>query len=273
MESEKDWDSTKQKFSLNRKNAGLYAATLIANGDIDKLEPFLDLAIMKYPDEADLMNARKQVDFYKEKPRTQIAGLSLEEKSQLKLQELFPAYLAYKAKADTETTKLIEVNIMELLEQVGNRLIYFPGQIEYLLALENLDLYERIRSSAESIIAAHRLKLFPNTVDNYELALAYRALAILSEKADDRSGAESYSKLAYEQILKMRSFWIEEDIVVYRRILKITSRKTKLGYVLPHYIYILRENFTPLEPLPTAVEEVEGISVPTSSEPTASVER
>lgn len=257
MESEKDWDMNKGKLKLGVKNSVLYAAALVANGEVFKLAPFLDLAMDKYPKDADLRQMQKQLDIYREKTAGNIEGLTEEEKTQLKLLDLFVVYYSMRGAGDTEGMVLLKDKLLPMIEKVSNRLVYFPGQLEYLLEFEDSSLNEKLRMSAQEIITRNQTKLFPTTTDNYELALAYRALAVLAGREEKKDEAESYYKLSYNEILKMRSYWIEEDIVIYRRILKITSRHTKLGYILPQYILILREKFKPNE----AVSEPELLPV------------
>ncbi len=266
METEKDWDMSKGKLKLGAKNAVLYTAALIANGEVSKLAPFVDLALDKYPKDPDLRYAQKQLDFFQEKPASTIEGLTEEEKAQLRILDLFPVYFSMKGAGDLEGAKLLEERLLEFINKVSNRFVYFPGQIEYLLEFEDESLYERVRTSAQTIIANQQTKLFPTTEDNYELALAYRALAILAQRAGSAAEAESYFKLSYNEVLKMRSYWVVEDLIINKPIMKTRARHTKLGYVLPQYIYILRERFKPIE---TAVVEPvasgEGISIPTTS--------
>jgi|GEM_PF-3479722 len=247
METEKDIDMYKGKLKLGQKNAVLYAAALLANGEVLRLAPYLELAREKYPKNIDLREMQKQLDIYREKAENEIEALSDEERSQIRLLDLFMVYYSMKGAGDQEGCDLLKVNLMAKINKVSNRLIYFPGQIEYLLELQDPSLYDRVRSDAQEIITKNQSKLFPTSVDNYELALAYRALAILAEREEKSDEAESYYKLSYNEVLKMRSYWIEEDIMVYRRILKMTSRRTKLGYVLPQYIMILRERFKPAQ--------------------------
>lgn len=254
MEAEKDWDATKNKFSLNRQNTELYAATLAANGDITKLEEFLPLATKKYPNNPELTKAAKQIALLKGKQADSIPGLEYEDMAHLKILNLFVAYFGYK-NSDPQTAQAIKDTLLQLIDKVSNRLIYFPGQIEYLLDFKDPSLYPKVREIAEGIITKQQAILFPNTIDNFELAIAYRALAIIAAREGASADAESYSKLCFDQTFKMRSFWIEEDIVVYRRILKITSRKTKLGFVLPQFIYLLQDNFLPITPAEAKVEE------------------
>ncbi len=271
METEKDWDMSKGKLKLGVKNSVLYTAALIANGETAKLASFVDLALDKYPKDPDLLYAQKQLDFFNEKAAARIEGLTEEEKAQMRILDLFPVYFSMKGAGDLEGAKLLEDRLLEFIDKVSNRFVYFPGQIEYLLEFEDESLYERVRTSAQAIIANQQTKLFPTTEDNYELALAYRALAILAQRAGSVAEAESYFKLSYNEVLKMRSYWVVEDLIINKPIMKTRARHTKLGYVLPQYIYILRERFKPVETAvvePVVEESAATISIPTSSEPT-----
>ena len=80
-------------------------------------------------------------------------------------------------------------------------------------------------------------------MDFYELASAYKSLAILSIKKNDLMKAKDYVKLAQFNIYKMKALWLEEDLKVYRPILKITQRHTQFGFVLPQWLLLLREEY------------------------------
>ena len=102
-----------------------------------------------------------------------------------------------------------------------------------------------IKTEAEAlkIISQKRKILFPKTHDFYELAMAYKTLAILSVEAKDIKNATKFIKLGKDYIYKMRSVWLEEDIIIEKPIMKTTERHTRFGFLIPQWIMLLRSEF------------------------------
>ena len=74
--------------------------------------------------------------------------------------------------------------------------------------------------------------------------MAYKALAVIKIQQEKLDEAKRFIKLAQNQILKMRSIWLVEDINVYHPILKIDERSTKFASLYPQYLIKLREEFS-----------------------------
>ncbi len=112
---------------------------------------------------------------------------------------------------------------------------YFDTSLNYLLNLSE--------SQALDLVKQNSKKLFPKTLDFYKVAMAYRALAISSVKTKDIKNATRFAKLAKGNIYKMRSIWLEEDIIVNNKLMKTSERSTKFAYVFPQWIMALRDEF------------------------------
>ena len=115
--------------------------------------------------------------------------------------------------------------------------------MDYLLELNSPESLKQAETLAWLVINKSKTKLFPNTLDHYEVASAYKALAVSSVKSNDIKQATKYIKLARENIYKMRSIWLIEDIIINRPILKTQSRSTIFGFALPEWIMLLRDEY------------------------------
>lgn len=233
VEAEKDIDWIKHKFKISPKICYLYAISLITVGDIERAEIFLDDAIIRHKKNQDLKYTRKQLSFFYQDYNHPELNYTKLETNHIELVKLMDNYLENK-NIDTKN------QILQLLGQTTNDLAYFPSRFEYLLAL---DEYQRAETEALASIKNLQGILFPKSMDLYHLGLAYRSLAIISAKENNLDQAYSFIKLAQQSIDKIRSVWIEEDIIVAHRILKTQERSTKFGFLIPQWIIGLREEF------------------------------
>lgn len=233
VEAEKDIDWIKHKFKISPKICYLYAISLITVGDIERAEIFLDDAIIRHKKNQDLKYTRKQLSFFYQDYNHPELNYTKLETNHIELVKLMDNYLENK-NIDTKN------QILQLLGQTTNDLAYFPSRFEYLLAL---DEYQRAETEALASIKNLQGVLFPKSMDLYHLGLAYRSLAIISAKENNLDQAYSFIKLAQQSIDKIRSVWIEEDIIVAHRILKTQERSTKFGFLIPQWIIGLREEF------------------------------
>lgn len=246
-ELEKFVQTVERQKDFNKEISEYYASVLIASGELGKLEKFLIKALEKHSKSSELKQAQKQLFFFK-KEYESVKDFTEEEKAQLKLMELFPEYLEAKqaSKPKSHLNKLLS-NIEAKLNNISNRLPYFPTKLEYLLELDieqpNSRYSQMIRDEATAIITNNRKKLFPKTLDFYELSHAYRALAVISYREKDIDSSMKFYKLAAMSISKMRSFWLEEDVRVWRPILKIEQRETRFSYVFLQWIIAQVEKF------------------------------
>lgn len=143
-------------------------------------------------------------------------------------------------KRHPKSTKLKEIKThiesFFVYQKQANRLLpYFDKELNYLLTLSE--------KQALDIIEANKKILFPKTLDFYKAAMAYRSLAILSIEKEDIKNATRFIKLGKENIFKMRSIWLDEDIIVENKLMKTRNRSTKFSYIFPQWIILLREEF------------------------------
>jgi len=222
----------RKKWDLSEENSHYYAIALLVDGKIDELKVFLASAQKKYPKSKNLENISNQIYYF-----TQEFKLTKPNpRADLHVQ-LIKKLENHKSESGTHTA-----NIIAEINQVEN-MIYFPTQIDYLIELNSQEGFSQAETQAWIIINSSKTKLFPNTLDHYELASAYKALAVLSVKADDIKQATKYIKLARENIYRMRSIWLIEDIIINRPILKTQTRTTVFGFALPQWIMLLRDEY------------------------------
>lgn len=222
----------RKKWDLSEENSHYYAISLLVDGKIDELKVFLNSAQKKYPKSKNLENISNQIYYF-----TQEFDRVKPNPPADKHIKLIKNIENYKNRSDRE-----EVQIIDEINQVTN-IIYFPTQMDYLLELNSQESLKQAETLAWLVINKSKTKLFPNTLDHYEVASAYKALAVSSVKSNDIKQATKYIKLARENIYKMRSIWLIEDIIINRPILKTQSRSTIFGFALPEWIMLLRDEY------------------------------
>jgi hypothetical protein len=222
----------RKKWDLSEENSHYYAISLLVDGKIDELKVFLNSAQKKYPKSKNLENISNQIYYF-----TQEFDRVKPNPPADKHIKLIKNIENYKSGSDRQ-----EAQIIDEINQVTN-IIYFPTQMDYLLELNSPESLKQAETLAWLVINKSKTKLFPNTLDHYEVASAYKALAVSSVKSNDIKQATKYIKLARENIYKMRSIWLIEDIIINRPILKTQSRSTIFGFALPEWIMLLRDEY------------------------------
>jgi len=222
----------RKKWDLSEENSHYYAISLLVDGKIDELKVFLNFAQKKYPKSKNLENISNQIYYF-----TQEFDRVKPNPPADKHIKLIKNIENYKSGSDRQ-----EAQIIDEINQVTN-IIYFPTQMDYLLELNSPESLKQAETLAWLVINKSKTKLFPNTLDHYEVASAYKALAVGSVKSNDIKQATKYIKLARENIYKMRSIWLIEDIIINRPILKTQSRSTIFGFALPEWIMLLRDEY------------------------------
>ena len=222
----------RKKWDLSEENSHYYAISLLVDGKIDELKVFLNFAQKKYPKSKNLENISNQIYYF-----TQEFDRVKPNPPADKHIKLIKNIENYKNGSDRQ-----EAQIIDEINQVTN-IIYFPTQMDYLLELNSQESLKQAETLAWLVINKSKTKLFPNTLDHYEVASAYKALAVSSIKSNDIKQATKYIKLARENIYKMRSIWLIEDIIINRPILKTQSRSTIFGFALPQWIMLLRDEY------------------------------
>lgn len=209
-----------------------YLISLTVNGEIKKIKDNLALAY-KYGDKVQIEEIEKHLKLYfrEEFDTDSYKYLTESEKNTLKLLEIFKK----------RTPSLDEV--INISKSISEPVLYYPTKIDFLMQLRSSEANKLAIKAALELIEEKRQVMFLTTMDFYELASAYKALAINSVYDKNLDQARNYIKLAKENIYKMRSIWVIEDIIIKRPILKIDKRVTKFGYLLPQWLVLLREEY------------------------------
>jgi len=246
---------------LNDDEAELYIQSLLVMGELEAADSKLDHYIDKYPKNQSLKALKKNYLFSQGRfTDAEVYKLDDYEKTQFKLMKELDEYLVdlrlYKIKNPKLINQVFITNedldsslrskrkkIIKYANKLEENRPYFRPKLEYLLELKDPELNKSIEQEALSLIKSKRTELFPKTMDFYELALAYKALAILSIQANDNKSATGFIKLGQQNIYKMRSIWLIEDIIVEKKIMKTTEHISKFGYLIPQWIVALRDEF------------------------------
>lgn len=277
------------------ENAKYFLIALISSGEIPEAKTLLTELCKSYPKEESFKEDLKKIYIF-EQNFTAAAKLGLNEieKAQLELKQIFfdkniteTDLLKLNIKASNKKNLIFNYPIFKKLFNINNRTPYFPSRLEYLFLLikfleaakaeikiqaksgieEKIRDYnniirlakEEIRDESKKIITKNQKILFPKTLDFYELAEAYRILALVNllesqhlNKFGSQSNSgitESQSKIQKSRIYlnmaqinfdKMRSLWLEEDIKYYKPIMKQYEKVSTFGYVLPQWIIALK---------------------------------
>ena len=118
------------------------------------------------------------------------------------------------------------------------------SKYDYAFSLNKTDFFDEIEKAALIEINSKRKILFPKTLDFFQLAMAYKALAVIKIHAQKLDQAKRFIKLSQSNILKMRSIWLIEDLNIYNKILKTEKRSTRFASLYPQYLIKLREEFS-----------------------------
>jgi len=226
---------------LRLDNSQYYLIALIVAGDIDKARSFAEAALIRYPHDPVLEQGLKQYDLFMQNFDKPAVVFDEEEKKRIELIKLCSLYLAQQASADDLLKLKQEIKDRAALLQESK--LYLPHKFDYLLELKDNGLNLQLEQEALALITQKQKKMFLKPIDYYDLAKSYKTLAVLSFQQGDAEKAISFVELGQNNIYKMRSIWIEEDIIVKRKILKIDKRVTKFGFVLPQWLMLLRTEF------------------------------
>jgi hypothetical protein len=246
---------------LDEESAELYVMSKIIIGDIDQAHVLLDFYLTNFAKSPLLIDLKKQLLFFEAKfLEAEKYKLDDYQKTQYKLMSLMDEYLIdlklHRIKNPKLMSKIFLIDdeldthlkskrkkIIKLAESIDNNRPYFRPKLEYLLELKDPETNKIIEKEALEIISKKRQLLFPKTMDFYELALAYKALAIMSIQMQDEKSAKGFIKLGKKYIYNMRSIWLIEDIIVQKKIMKTTQHLSHFGYLVPQWLVFLRNEF------------------------------
>lgn len=247
---------------LSYSSMYLYFIALLVAGDLERTEQDLQLVDKKHKTNEEFQEIEKHLKFFTQDYKFENIALTDSETATIKLIEILPAYIENfnKLKKRLKKTDLlflsdVELNqellskrteIFENIDKITEPVLYSPTKIDFLLELKDNEANNLASRLALNLIEQKRELLFPSGLDLYELASAYKALAVLSIYANKPDQAKCYVELAKESIYKIRSIWVVEDIIIKRPILKIDKRVTKFGYLIPQWLVLLREEYDAL---------------------------
>lgn len=228
------------KYSVNKitdeESLENFSTALIAFGDIAKAYSLLEYAVKKFPKNRKFKDdIRSLLLFDHDFESAKQYGLTNAEKAHIELKKAFYS----SNKLDLSDFKNQEFVHDELISKIDNRTPYFPSRLEYLYFLGTESARQEARKDSLEIIEKFSKIAFPQTLDFYEVAEAYRILGLLAH--DSNQDADSYFELARLNHAKMRSLWLIEDIKIYRPIKKVLERSTRFGYVFPQWIISLNQ--------------------------------
>lgn len=218
------------------ENLETFTTALIAYGDIKRAYPLLDYATKKFPKNDKFRSDLKSLLLFDQDfEAAKACGLTNSEKAHIELKKAFYG----ENKSDLNDHEIREFIYNELLSKIDNRSPYFPSRLEYLYFLKTESARQEARRISINIIEKFSEIAFPQTLDFYELAEAYRILGLLAY--DSKTDSEAYFEMARLNQGRMRSLWLIEDIRIYRPIMKILTRSTRFGYVFPQWIVSLNQ--------------------------------
>lgn len=214
----------------------IYSTALIAYGDIKRVYPLLEKAHRKFPKNEKFRNDLKSLlIFDQDFEAAKALGLTNAEKAHIELKKAFYG----SERLDLSEAHNLKFVQEELLTKIDNRTPYFPSRLEYLYFMKTEAARQEARKSALEIIDKFTKIAFPQTLDFYEVAEAYRILGLLAY--DSKENAQTFFEMAKLNQSRMRSLWLIEDIRVYRPIMKVMSRSTRFAYVFPQWIISLNQ--------------------------------
>jgi|688.fasta_scaffold00007_45 hypothetical protein len=218
------------------ENLEAFTTALIAYGDIKRAYALLEYATKKFPKNDKFRNDLKSLLLFDQDfEAAKACGLTNSEKAHIELKKAFYG----ENKLDLNDHEIREFIYNELLSKIDNRSPYFPSRLEYLYFLKTESARQEARRISINIIEKFSEIAFPQTLDFYELAEAYRILGLLAY--DSKTDSEAYFEMARLNQGRMRSLWLIEDIRIYRPIMKILTRSTRFGYVFPQWIVSLNQ--------------------------------
>lgn len=251
----------KRLFKLTDKNIYYYLVSLLVVGEFDTFSKLAEIVYNKYPKKQSFIDLYKE-SFYLTKEKLAELDkdlLSAEEKKFFQFETKILDYIVAREEFRAQTKhqhsliidnkvlpkKLIkeQKKILELYHSFSASPKYFPSKEDYLLKLQSTEVTDIVEKQSLALIKKKREIIFPKSDDFFELASAYKSLALINLTQGNEKRAISFIKLGQQYTNKMKSIWLEEDLIIDRPILKLEKRITKFGFYFPQWIMTLREEF------------------------------
>lgn len=217
--------------NLFEDEAIIFIHSLVTEGKIEDSKIFTDHYFKKYPKSSELLALKQQIDLFALDFDQDI--FTDNQKLHIKMMQLnYPALNA-------EQKEELLHQILKLRNE-----FYLGSKYDYAFSLDNSDFFADIEKEALSEINLKQKILFPKTQDFYELAFAYKALAVIQIHKENLDQAKRFIKMAQSYIFKMRSICLVEDLTIYNQIMKTEKQSTRFTSLYPQYLIQLREEFS-----------------------------
>lgn len=207
--------------------------SLIMDGKIEESKEYLDYYYERFPKEIEFLYLKRKIDLFTSNYEANTFTENQKQHirlSQFKYQEL-------------ETNSSLKESLLHEILGLENE-FYLSSKYDYAFALNRDDFLDEIQEDALNEISSKRNILFPKTNDFFDLAMAYKALAVVKIHEQKLDQAKRFIMLAQSNIMKMSSIWLVEDLKIYNPILKTTKRSTRFASLYPQYLIKLREEFS-----------------------------
>ena len=225
----KNFQQEKKLKKLFSDEALIYIHTLIMDGKVPESQEFITHYRFRFPKDKDFIELERGIKLF--------SG-DLDHTNYTKNQKANIRFLrTHFNTIETHKEKYLK-EILELEDE-----FYLPSKYDYAFALNELSFDDQIKKVALKKIVDKQGVLFPKTGDFFELALAYKALAVIKIHEKDLSAAKRFIKIAKDYVFKMRSIWLIEDLSIYDPVWKTTKTSTKFASLYPQYLIKLRDEF------------------------------
>ncbi len=213
--------------NLFEDEAVIFIHTLVMEGKIQEAEEYASYYRERFPKNTEIRDSLREIKLFAMK--YDFEDFSSNQKALITL-----------SKQDLSGIKNKKAFLDSILSLENE--FYFRPKYNFAFLLGN-EFHGEIERSCLKEIKAKQDILFPKTRDFYDLAMAYKALAIIKIQEGKLKEAKRFIVYARTQIEKMRTIWLIEDLHIYKPILKITTKETSFGSLFPQYLIQLREEF------------------------------
>lgn len=207
--------------------------TLVMDGKILDSKAYVDYYYERFPKNKEYLELKRRIDLF---------TMNLDQDIFSANQQKHIEFNNTDFKSIEDKSSLKESLLQEILGLENE--FYLPSKYNYAFALNRIDFLKDIEKEALSEISSKRKILFPKTQDFFQLAMAYKALAVIKIHEQNTDQAKRFIKLAQNNVTKMRSIWLIEDLSIYNPIMKTTARSTRFASLYPQYLIRLREEFS-----------------------------
>jgi hypothetical protein len=207
--------------------------TLVMDGKVLDSKAYVDYYYKRFPKEHEYLELKRKIDIFTGNLDQDI--FSENQKRHIEFTKM--NYTELEDKSSLKESLLREILALE-------NEFYLSSKYDYAFALNRIDFFDEIEKEALREISSKRKILFPKTLDFFQLAMAYKALAVIKIHKKELDQAKRFIKLAQNNVLKMRSIWLIEDLNIYNPIMKTEKKSTRFASLYPQYLIKLRDEFS-----------------------------